>query len=79
MLNILLDSKKKFKVKGIIVKVLANTEFRVKIDLMGKDTELIAHLSGKMRMNYIKLQVNDEVDVMVSAYDLSRGIIVYRY
>lgn len=74
-----IDSKKKFRVRGEITKVLANTEFRVNIVIGEQETEILAHLSGKMRMHYIKLQEKDEVDVMISPYDLKRGIIVYRH
>ncbi|MBD3363190.1 translation initiation factor IF-1 [Candidatus Dojkabacteria bacterium] len=67
------------KARGVVTDVLANTQFKVKIELDDKEWEVIAHLSGKMRMNYIRIQKNDEVDVMISPYDLKRGIIVYRH
>lgn len=73
------DSKKKIKVKGIVAETLPGTKFRVKINVQGQDHIIIAHLSGKMRMNYIRLQINDEVDIEMSPYDLNKGIIVYRY
>ncbi len=72
------DSKKKIKVEGVINDTLPGTMFRVALDLQGQAHEILAHLSGKMRMNYIKLQKGDKVDVEISPYDLSRGIIVYR-
>jgi translation initiation factor IF-1 len=73
------DSKKKIKVRGKVKDVLANTQFKVLVEIDGMEHELLAHLSGKMRMHYIKLQQGDEVDVLISQYDLNRGIIVYRH
>lgn len=77
--KVILDSKKKFKVKGVVAEVLPGTKFRVKIDINGETHEIFGHISGKMRMNYIKLQTGDEVDVEMSAYDLTKGRITYRY
>jgi translation initiation factor IF-1 len=46
---------------------------------MGNEHEVLAYISGKMRMHYIKLQVGDEVEMEISAYDLKKGRIIYRY
>ena len=73
-----LDPKKKFKVTGEIFETLPGTKFKVKIDLQGNEHLLLGHLSGKMRMHYIRLQVGDKVEVEISPYDLNKGIIVYR-
>ncbi|MBD3280240.1 translation initiation factor IF-1 [Candidatus Dojkabacteria bacterium] len=73
------DSKKKIKVRGKVVEVLPDTKFRVAIDLKGKEHIIIGYISGKMRMNYIKLIQGDEVDIEMSPYDLTKGRITYRY
>jgi translation initiation factor IF-1 len=65
------------EVEGVVVENLPNARFRVKID--GGDIELLAHVSGKMRMNYIRILPGDRVKVELSPYDLTRGRIVYRY
>ncbi len=63
-------------VKGIIDELLPGATFRVKLE---NDLEIIAHLSGKMRMNRIKLGVGDEVKVELTPYDLTKGRITYRF
>ncbi len=73
------DSKQKIKVKGKIVEVLPGTNFRVEIDIKDKKHEIIAYISGKMRMNYIKLIEGDEVQIELSPYDLTKGRITYRH
>jgi len=64
------------KVDGTITETLPNATFRVKLD---NGHEILAHISGKMRMNFIKILVGDKVTVELSPYDLSKGRIVYRY
>lgn len=73
------DSKQKIKVKGKIIEVLPGTNFRVEIDIKGHAHEIIAYISGKMRMNYIKLIEGDEVQIELSPYDLTKGRITYRH
>ncbi len=73
------ESKKKFKVKGKIIEVLPGTKFKVAIDLQGKEHIIMAYISGKMRMHYIKLIVGDEVELEMSPYDLTKGRIIYRF
>ncbi len=63
-------------VKGMIDELLPGATFRVKLE---NDLEIIAHLSGKMRMNRIKLGVGDEVKVELTPYDLTKGRITYRF
>lgn len=63
--------------KGLVVKALGNGVFRVKLE-GESDVEIIAHLAGKIRKNYIKVLPGDKVKVELSPYDLSRGRIVYR-
>ena len=70
---------KKFEVEGVVEECLPNTIFKVKLDLEGKEHEVTAHLSGKMRMNYIKIMKGDKVKVEVSPYDLEKGRIIYRH
>ena len=59
-----------------IAETLPNASFKVMLE--GKH-EILAHISGKMRMNYIRILPGDKVLVELSPYDLSRGRIVYRY
>lgn len=73
------DRNKKFEVDGVVEECLPNTVFRIKLDLEGKDHEVTGHLSGKMRMYYIRLAKGDKVKVEVSPYDLTKARIVYRY
>lgn len=73
------DTKKKIKVRGKIAETLPGTKFKVQVNVLGEELIVLAHLSGKMRMHYIRLQEGDEVDVNISPSDIKRGIIVYRY
>ena len=61
--------------EGIIVEGLPNASFKVRLD---DDSEILAHVSGKMRMNHIKILAGDKVTVELSPYDNKRGRIVYR-
>ncbi len=61
---------------GTIVEALSNVMFKVELET---GHQLIAHISGKMRMNYIKILPGDKVKLELSPYDLSKGRIVYRY
>ena len=63
-------------VNGVVEKALPNAMFRVVIE---GDHSVLAHVSGKMRMHYIKLLPGDKVAVELSPYDLSRGRIISRY
>lgn len=64
------------EVEGIVVEPLPNAMFRVELD-NGK--RVLAHISGKMRMHYIRILPGDRVKVELSPYDLTRGRITYRY
>jgi translation initiation factor IF-1 len=64
------------KVDGVITETLPNANFKVKLD---NGHEILAHISGKMRMHFIKILVGDKVSVELSPYDLSKGRITYRY
>lgn len=61
---------------GTIVESLSNAMFRVELE---NGHEITAHISGKMRMHYIKILPGDKVQVELSVYDLDRGRITYRY
>tara|TARA_B100000900_G_scaffold100544_1_gene83235 strand:- start:1026 stop:1241 length:216 start_codon:yes stop_codon:yes gene_type:complete len=61
---------------GVITESLSNAMFRVELE---NGHVLTAHISGKMRMNYIKLLPGDKVKLAMSPYDLSKGRITYRY
>ncbi|HSL24847.1 MAG TPA: translation initiation factor IF-1 [Acidimicrobiia bacterium] len=64
------------RVQGTVVQNLPNATFRVEID---GGLEVLAHVSGKMRMRHIRILPGDRVDVELSAYDPTRGRIVWRY
>ena len=64
------------QVEGTVVEPLPNASFRVELE---NGHKVLAHISGKMRMNFIKILPGDKVTVELSPYDLSRGRIVYRY
>ena len=64
------------KQDGVIQEALSNAMFKVKLE---NGHEIIATISGKMRMHYIKILPGDKVAVEMSPYDLTRGRITYRY
>ena len=68
--------EKPIEVDGEIKETLPNANFRVILD---NGHEILAHVSGKMRMNYIKLLPGDKVKLEMSPYDLSKGRIIFRY
>jgi len=63
------------EVEGKILEPLPNAMFRVELD---NGHKILAHVSGKMRMHYIRILTGDRVKVEMSPYDLSRGRIIYR-
>ena len=68
--------EEKIEVEGEVVEALPSLMFRVRVD-SGQD--VLAKISGKMRKNYIRILPGDRVKVELSAYDLTRGRITYRY
>ncbi|ACZ19392.1 translation initiation factor IF-1 [Thermanaerovibrio velox DSM 12556] len=64
------------EIKGKVVEPLPNAMFRVELD---NGHKILAHVSGKMRMHFIRILPGDKVLVQISPYDLTRGRIVYRY
>jgi translation initiation factor IF-1 len=67
--------KDAIEVEGTVVELLPNTMFRV--DIPG-NRRVLAHISGKMRLHFIRILPGDKVMVEVSPYDLSKGRIIYR-
>jgi translation initiation factor IF-1 len=61
---------------GTIIEALSNAMFKVELE---NGHVIVCHISGKMRMNYIKILPGDRVKVEMSPYDLSKGRITYRY
>lgn len=64
------------EVEGRVIEPLPNAMFRVELE---NGHKILAHVSGKIRMNYIKILPGDRVTVELSPYDLSRGRITYRF
>lgn len=64
------------EVEAVVVETLPNAMFRVKLE---NGVVILAHVSGKIRMNYIRILPGDRVMVEISPYDLTRGRITFRY
>lgn len=69
------ESKEIIKFEGVIVETLPSTTFKVKLD---NGHEVLAHISGRMRVNYIRLLPGDRVLLEMSPYDLSKGRVIQR-
>jgi translation initiation factor IF-1 len=63
------------KVEGVVLETLPNAMFKVELE---NKHQVLAHISGKMRMHFIKILPGDKVTLELSPYDLTRGRIVYR-
>ncbi len=70
------EKEEAIQVEGTVVEALPNTQFRVELE---NGHKVLAHISGKMRMHYIRILPGDRVIVELSPYDLTRGRITYRY
>lgn len=70
------DKERGIEVEGTVVEKLPSAMFRVKLET---GNEVLAHISGKMRMYYIRILPGDKVKVELTPYDLTRGRITYRY
>jgi len=70
------EKEEAIAVEGTVIEALPNTQFRVELE---NGHKVLAHISGKMRMHYIRILPGDRVVVELSAYDLTRGRITYRY
>ena len=64
------------KVEGVVIETLPNAMFRVELE---NKHQVLAHISGKMRMNYIRILPGDKVRLEMSPYDLTKGRITFRY
>jgi translation initiation factor IF-1 len=68
--------EEKIEVEGTVIELLPNTQFKVELD---NGHHVLAYLSGRMRKYYIRILLGDRVRVEMTAYDLDRGRITYRY
>jgi translation initiation factor IF-1 len=73
--EVFMAKEEAIQVQGKVIQALANTQFRVRLD---NGHELIAHIAGKIRKNFIRILPGDTVTVAISPYDLSKGRITYR-
>jgi translation initiation factor IF-1 len=71
-----LAKEESIEVDGIILEALPNANFKVRLE---NNLEVLAHVSGKMRMHFIKILPGDRVRVQLSPYDLTKGRITYRF
>jgi len=71
-----MPKKEAIEVEGTVVEALANATFRVELP---NGHKVLAHISGKMRVHYIRVLPGDRVLVELSPYDLSRGRVTYRF
>lgn len=69
------SQKEVIKLTGVVVEALPNTQFRVELE---NGHIIVAHMSGKMRKNYIRLVPGDKVEVELTPYDLTKGRISFR-
>jgi translation initiation factor IF-1 len=71
-----MSKEEAIEVEGTVLEPLPNAMFRVELD---NGHKILAHISGKMRMHFIRILSGDKVKVQLSPYDLTRGRITYRY
>jgi translation initiation factor IF-1 len=71
-----LAKEESIEIEGVILEALPNAQFKVKLE---NSLEVLAHVSGKIRMHYIRILPGDKVKVQISPYDISKGRITYRY
>ena len=71
-----MSKEESIEVEGTILEPLPNAMFRVELE---NGHKVLAHISGKMRMHFIRILSGDKVKVQLSPYDLTRGRITYRY
>jgi len=70
-----MNKENSIEMQGIVIETLPNTMFRVKLE---NDHIIIAHISGKMRKNYIRILNGDKVTIELTRYDLTKGRITFR-
>jgi len=73
---LIMSKEEAIEVEGTVLEPLPNAMFKVELD---NGHKILAHISGKMRMHFIKILSGDKVKVQLSPYDLTRGRITYRY
>jgi len=73
---LIMSKEEAIEVEGTVLEPLPNAMFRVELE---NGHKILAHISGKMRMHFIRILVGDKVKVQLSPYDLTRGRITYRY
>lgn len=71
----MMTKEEAIRIEGTVVEILPNAMFRVELE---GGHRVLAHISGKMRMHYIRILPGDKVSVELSSYDLSKGRIIYR-
>ena len=70
------NTKEVIEVEGSVIEALPNAQFKVKLE---NGHEILAHISGKMRMHYIMILPGDKVTIEMTPYDLSKGRITFRH
>jgi len=73
------NTKEVYEFEGIVKECLPNTKFIVEVEVDGRKHEVTGYLSGKIRMNYIRILEGDRVKVEMTPYDKNQGRITYRY
>ena len=73
---LIMSKEDSIEVEGTVTEPLPNAMFRVELE---NGHKILAHISGKMRMHFIRILPGDKVKVQLSPYDLNRGRITYRY
>lgn len=74
--NLIMPKEDAIEVVGTVIETLPNAMFRVELE---NKHQVLAHISGKMRKNFIRILPGDKILVELSPYDLTRGRIIYRY
>ncbi len=72
----MMDKEDVIKIDGIVLEQMPGAVFKVELE---NKQQILAHISGKMRINHIKILAGDKVSLELSPYDLTKGRIVYRY
>ncbi len=72
----MMDKEDVIKIDGIVLEQMPGAVFKVELE---NKQQILAHISGKMRINHIKILAGDKVSLELSPYDLTKGSIVYRY
>ncbi len=71
-----MKENKNLEIKGVVLETLPNTTFKVKLE---NGYNIIAHISGKIRKNYIRILTGDKVTVEITPYDIKKGRIIFRH